>query len=218
MSSAKLILASRSPRRAALLREAGYRFDQLDPPFDDPPHPRAIDDHSPGQLAAALARRKAESLRAALRNDPQSVHRVLLAADTICVGVDGGLIGQPQTLEQARAILLSFTHHEHEVVTGVALLALDSGNIESFSDTAVVIFGQLDTTTLNSYLDSGQWRGKAGGYNLFDRQAAGWPVRCALASDPTTVVGLPMRRLRPMLQSWNVRPESSATTGRGPSV
>ena len=65
-------------------------------------------------------------------------------------------------------------------------------------DAARVAFGVLGESELQEYLESGEWRGKAGGYNLVDRQEAGWPVRCD--GDPDTVMGLPMRRLQPVLR------------------
>ena len=60
-------------------------------------------------------------------------------------------------------------------------------------DQATVTWGDIDMSEVDQYIDSEQWRGKAGGYNLQDRIDAGWPITCA--GDPATVMGLPMRRL-----------------------
>ena len=67
-----------------------------------------------------------------------------------------------------------------------------------FTDSSTVEVDRIPSETLDAYLDGGEWRGKAGGYNLVDRVADGWPVRCV--GDPDTVMGLPMRRLRPLLE------------------
>jgi len=195
----QLVLASRSPRRAALLREAGIAFTVTDPPFDDPADPMMNGDHpSPADLACALALRKAHSLIGHVE------HRsIILAADTIVVlprGEDYTLLGQPATLDEAQRMLLQLMNVVHDVVTGVALLAGDGQRREMFADVAHVHIGTLDPGVLRRYLDSGAWRGKAGGYNLLE--LPDWPIN--VQGDRTTVAGLPMARLRPRLAAWGV--------------
>jgi tetraacyldisaccharide 4'-kinase len=185
-----IILASRSPRRAQLLREAGYRFVQMDPPFDDPPQPHHGDAE---RITTELAVKKAESLRktGVLDTHPGAV---ILAADTACVGADGQLYGQPRTRAEAEAMIREFVRRPHGVVTGVALAVANANQIHRFAAATGVSFGAIDDRALEYYLASEEWRGKAGGYNLFDRQSAGWPIR--VVGDPTNVVGLPMGELR----------------------
>jgi len=197
-----LILASRSPRRAQLLRGAGYWFTQADPPFDDPPQPAGDAGQSAEDLAGQLAGRKAMSLRGHV-----PAHSVILAADTICVGTDDQLIGQPKDRDDARRMIHHFMQREHGVVTGVALLTdgMDTPNI--LADRAVVALGALSDVQLTDYLESDDWQGKAGGYNLFDRQAAGWPL--TVEGDDTTVVGLPMQKLKPAMKALGVMPQTS---------
>jgi septum formation protein len=191
-----LILASQSPRRAQLLREAGVAFEQRSPPFSDPDQPSSgLRGHEAEAHAADLASQKARSLAERLAGPC-----TILAADTICVDDAGRLVGKPIDRADAQAMLRSFMSRDHRVITGVALLSIDAEGgqtIESFADAAVVTFGSVGDAALAEYLATDDWRGKAGGYNLFDRQAAGWPI--AVAGDPTTVVGLPMRRLGPVL-------------------
>ncbi|MDP7348403.1 MAG: Maf family protein, partial [Phycisphaeraceae bacterium] len=74
---------------------------------------------------------------------------------------------------------------------------------QTLVDTATVHLGKVGPDELQRYLDTQQWRGKAGGYNLFERQNR-WPLR--VEGDPTTVVGLPMRKLVPTLLAWNIEP------------
>jgi septum formation protein len=198
----RLVLASRSPRRANLLRDAGFSFEQADPPFDDPPQPN--DDprfrgRSPESIAIDLAQRKAHSVA-----DDVEGAAVILAADTICVGADGALIGQPADRAGAARMLDAFLNTDHAVVTAVALRHTD-GRAAAFADRAVVSFGHVTPDQIKAYLDSDEWCGKAGGYNLTDRVDAGWPV--AVTGDPATVVGLPMRRLVGELAKLGVRPE-----------
>ena len=67
-----------------------------------------------------------------------------------------------------------------------------------FADTARVRVGALPDALLEEYLASGLWRGKAGAYNLTERVEAGWPLEWD--GDPGTIVGLPIERLRPLLE------------------
>lgn len=230
----QLILASQSPRRALLLREAGYAFEQVKPPYDDPPQPVADARFDPLSLAAELACRKAMSAFEHFEthwpaNISLPTDMVIIGADTICVGTDGTLIGQPTDVDHARDMIRSFTNATHDVVSGVTLIQLSAtqtatesdtnnnagnhpspqANIElqnviRFADDVAVTIGEIDDATLDAYLATNQWQGKAGGYNLFDRQAAGWPITLPADADPTTVVGLPMRKLRDMLSQRGI--------------
>lgn len=202
-----LILASRSPRRARLLREAGYVFVQADPPFADPPQP-ASSHPEPEHLAAVLAASKAISLVEAgvFREHPGGV---ILSADTVCVSHDGRCLGQPVDRDDAKQMIKSFMERSHRVVTGVAMMSEHDAQPEIFADTAHVWMASMPDEQLETYLDTQQWIGKAGGYNLFDRQRAGWNIR--VDGDPATVVGLPMRALASRLEKRGVRPTMMPT-------
>lgn len=196
-----LVLASRSARREQLLREAGFDFTQAEPPFDDPPQPMAMHVDAMAH-ACELAARKAVSLAAVgfFEDEPGAL---ILAADTICVA-DGELIGQPRDEADARAMITRFLNRSHEVVTGVALLTRDDETPTTFADRAAVVVGEVPAIEIDAYVATELWRGKAGGYNLFERVAAGWPI--VVRGDEATVVGLPMRRLVPLLKECGVVP------------
>lgn len=197
-----LILASQSPRRAQLLAEAGFVFEQRSPPFEDPDQPsNDLNGYEAKDYACDLAMQKAQSLVDLLATESKAAGAVILAADTICVDDAGALVGKPRNSDHAKAMIQSFIEAEHRVLTGVAMLHVGEDceqHMVSFADTATVRFGSVTDEQLDAYLATDDWQGKAGGYNLFDRQAAGWPIK--VAGDPTTVVGLPMERLMPMLQ------------------
>ena len=202
--SATLLLASRSPRRARLLKQAGYAYEQADPPFADPPRPD--EGHDPEKMTVELARQKALSLRdaGALDANPDAV---IVAADTVCVDDAGRNLGQPRDRDDAEAMLRRFLGRTHRVITGVALLSRRDAEPESFADAAVVKMHPIPEHQLQTYLDTNQWQGKAGGYNLADRLRAGW--RIDVDGDPATVVGLPMRRLTACLERRGVVPRSA---------
>jgi septum formation protein len=213
MSSADgvmLILASRSPRRGLLLREAGYRFIQADPPFDDPAHPESSPrpGQSPRQLAENIAAAKAVSFR---HSPLWRAHRraVVVAADTLVVHGDGSLAGTPRSRHEAEAMIRRMIGVRHAVVSAAAIWRAEDDQPHTMADTAWVDVGAIDEVALNAYLDSGQWRGKAGGYNLLERQEAGWPI--SVTGDAATVVGLPMSLLTERLQAWGVTPSAAGS-------
>lgn len=188
----RLVLASVSPRRRTLLADAGFSAQamasgiddaQLSPPAGIPPH----------CWTAALAHLKAQ---AAVRigGVPASPSTAVIGADTVVVkGAD--IIGQARSESDARRILGTLSRGCHEVITGVALLLGDRRLL--FTDSAQVTVGELSDALTAPYIASGQWRGKAGAYNLMERIEAGWPI--TYDGDPTTIMGLPMRRLAPIL-------------------
>lgn len=198
----KVILASRSPRRVSLLRQTGIPRElrlQLDPPFADPAQPDHAD---PVSTALELAGRKADS---ALNILDWSIHAgaLLIAADTIVAAMDGTLLGQPADRVDAQRMLRKIVNAQHRVITAVHLVFLPQSRAEastfrreSFADQATVQIGKVGNQQLARYLDSNDWQGKAGAYNLAELEDV-WPI--SVSGDPTTVVGLPMRRLLPYL-------------------
>lgn len=189
-----LVLASASPRRAKLLRDAGFAFEVVRPPLDDAALRPGV--ATPRAWVAALAHLKANATRRALPPDVAE-RSVVLGADTVVVK-DGEIIGQPTDEAHARAILERLRGGSHTVLTGVALLAPRAPR-EIFADEAGVRVGRIEDGAIAQYIGSGAWAGKAGAYNLEERLDAGWPIEHE--GDPTTVMGLPMRALTPRLRS-----------------
>lgn len=189
----KLVLASRSPRRRLLLRDAGVEARVIDPQLDDGLL-SAPDSVTPEAWVCALAYLKARAGAERLGAGDAGV--VVLGADTIVVK-NGRVLGQPRDRAHAGEMIRTLRNGRHEVVTGVALVGPGSPTERMiFADTAKVEVGSIPDDAIERYLDSGDWRGKAGAYNLAERQAAGWPI--AVEGDPATVMGLPIRRLAPM--------------------
>ncbi|MCP3902578.1 MAG: Maf-like protein [Planctomycetes bacterium] len=186
-----LWLASRSQRRRHLLEAAGVPFHAL---------PARIDDGTlrsgpvrPEYWVAALAYLKARWVVDALTESTGGAGTVL-GADTLCVH-EGRILGQPGAAASARDMLVHLRDATHVTMTGVCLISLADGRRWLGVDRARVRIGHVGDDELDAYVTSGQWRGKAGAYNLADRIDAGWPIDCE--GDPATVMGLPMRRLEP---------------------
>lgn len=206
-------LASRSPRRRQLLTELGIEHDADSPGVDDgqlvsPSIP-------PEQWVAALAYLKA---RAAIKSGGVRAP-VVLGADTVVVKLqapssgDAGLarrtiIGQPRDVADARAILLALRNGEHDVLTGVALVDTRTGRRDLFVDRARVRVGGVTDAQIDSYLATGHWQGKAGGYNLSERLQDGWPIE--YHGDSGTIMGLPTRMLKERVRAF-----SGAHSGMG---
>ena len=186
----RVVLASSSPRRRRLLDEHGIVHEAIAPPIDD--GDLAPGDTNPVGWVVALAHLKARSVA-----DTTERSALVLGCDTVVVRGDT-IIGQPADLPDARRILESLGGGRHTVITGVAIIDAATGERRHLVDSAAVTVGGLDPQAIEKYLASGQWRGKAGAYNLMDRIGAGWPIE--YAGDPTTVMGLPMRRLAPLLR------------------
>lgn len=183
-------LASRSPRRRELLTSHGVRHEVIDADIDD--GELAPGDQNPRSWVMALAYLKAHAGAVGSRGATVLDGAIFLGADTVCVK-DGHIIGQPADEADARRILHLFRDTDHEVLTGVALLNTRSGQRDMFVDVAHVHVGHVSDQQIEAYLASGQWRGKAGAYNLSERLEAGWPI--TYQGDPTSIMGLPMETL-----------------------
>ena len=126
----------------------------------------------------------------------------LIAADTVC-DVDGEILGKPGDRQDTERMLRLMFGRKHITRTGVCIWTGDGRML--FEDSTIVSMGTPVDSELRDYLDSGAWKGKAGGYNLSERIDAGWPIE--FEGDPTTVMGLPMRRLLPLLEELADRHE-----------
>jgi septum formation protein len=188
----KLILASASPRRAALLSQAGYQF-RVHPAHLD--EDRYLDKFSPRQLAAFLATAKAWEIA---RQFPEDV---TLAADTVIAFGDAAL-GKPADLAAARDMIALLGGATHLVITGVALHC-PARRIELGATVmSAVRMRVLAPSELNDYISSDRWRGKAGGYGIQDAD----PIVTCIGGSVSNVIGLPMTQTRQLLQQAGILP------------
>ena len=186
--SRSVLLGSASPRRRRLLESAGWRVEQVAPAIDD--GVIRLAPSSPARTVEALAWSKSAQIV-----DVDAAHVASIAADTVCI-VGDEIVGKPGDRAEAEGMITRMLGRRHRTITGVCVRNR-AGRRLLFSDVAEVSMGDLDPERIEAYLDSGAWVGKAGGYNLEDRIADGWPIECD--GDPSTVMGLPIRRLVPLL-------------------
>ena len=178
----KLILASTSPRRAEILRDAGLVFSVLTAAVDETPYAR----ESPQDLVQRLADTKAE-LVAARAVGPA----IIIAADTEVV-LDGQVLGKPRTSDDARHMLQKLSGRTHSVVTGVTLVRLPDAERRSFVETTQVFFAKIPDEEILRYLATGEPSDKAGSYAI---QGRGGRYVPRIEGCYFNVVGLPLARL-----------------------
>ncbi|MCI0676536.1 MAG: Maf family protein [Phycisphaerales bacterium] len=155
---------------------------------------------TPMNWVMGLAYLKATRVKQMILASGQNSAGTILGADTVCVSPRGEILGQPRDQDDARRMLKLLRNAEHRTITGVCLLWLANDDRLLFGDSATVRIGPLTDQQIEHYIATGDWRGKAGAYNLSERIQAGWPIECTPGSDPDTVMGLPMRKLRRMLR------------------
>lgn len=178
----RLVLASASPRRIEILQQAGIEPDRLFPADVDETPLRA---EHPRSLANRLARAKAEKAAAALQGE--AAEQLIIAADTVvCVG--RRILPKAETIEEASNCLQLLSGRSHRVYSSVCLVTA-SGKIRQRLVETRVRFKRLSRSELESYIASGEWRGKAGGYAI---QGLAGSFVVKLSGSYTNVVGLPL--------------------------
>lgn len=160
-----LYLASKSPRRQQLLTQAGLRFEVVEPgdEYADGGSEHRAEAGDPRRLCAQRAERKAVG---AIRPVAAPPAVPVLAVDTV-VDLDGVEIGKAADRDAAAALLARLAGRDHHVHTAHCLVGSD-GVVRARMSSARVRCARPDAAALQVYLDSGQWRGKAGGYGIQD--------------------------------------------------
>ena len=183
MAAPRLVLASRSPQRRAVLAQLGVQFEALAPDVEE--------------LAAGEARSVAvaNALRKARAVADRAGDRPVLGVDTL-VALDGRLHGKPPDREAARATLAALAGRTHEVWSGLALLAPAPAPERTAAAVTSVTFRALEPAELDWYLTTDEWRERAGAYAIQGRGAA---LVERIAGDYFNVVGLPVAALVSLL-------------------
>jgi septum formation protein len=180
----RLILGSASPRRHELLAQLGLTPDAVTPPdIDETPRKGEL----PRPYCARLAREKAAAVPGAGPED------VVLCADTT-VALGRRILGKPADAGEAAAFLTALGGRRHQVITAVAVRRGD--RVWSRESVSAVKMKRLSDAELNSYLDSGEWMGKAGGYAIQGRAGAFIPW---ITGSFTGIVGLPLAETAALL-------------------
>ncbi len=177
------------------MRDHGYACTVVRPTVEEPVEtaPRV----PPAQHAEALSYFKARSVA------PEITDGLIVAADTVA-GVRGRVFGKPVSRQNAGNILQALAGTTHEVITGVTLLDASTLRRDIRHAVTTVAMRPLSDEEIESYLDTGEWVGKAGAYGI---QGHGDRFVERIEGSFTNVVGLPMELLACMMKDW------FATTG-----
>jgi septum formation protein len=173
----RLILASASEWRARLLREAGFEFEVLPTDIDEEPYQQSIKD--PKTLVETLALKKVEACQ--LKVDPNDT---ILGADTI-VWIDNQIIGKPTDRQDAKRIISLLQGNTHQVWTGVCI---KNKKTIIFSEKTAVTFKTMTESEIETYLNTNDWLGKAGAYQL---QKSISKYVAHIEGDQDNIIGLP---------------------------
>jgi len=183
----RIILASRSPRRRALLAEVVDSFEVVEPDGEEEAPPGA----TPEETAAARALAKARSAAASVESG------IIIGADTV-VAKGRETIGKPASPEDAARILRSLSGTRHRVLTAVALIDAASRRERIAIASTVVEMASLSEEDIAAYVAGGEPMGKAGAYAI---QRTGDRFARVLEGSFSNVVGLPLELLREMIDS-----------------
>ena len=180
----QFVLASGSPRRLALINQAGIEPDALRPAeLDETPKKGEL----PRACANRLARAKADAAMASLRADDELQGAYILAADTV-VAVGRRILPKAELLDEAAQCLRLLSGRNHRVYTALCLATPKEAVRQRLVETRVR-FKRLSEQDMEAYLASGEWRGKAGGYAV---QGLAGSFVVKLVGSYTNVVGLPL--------------------------
>lgn len=184
----KLILASASPRRRQLLKEAGLKFEAVKSEFDENNNANL----SPIKLVLNHAIGKARNVL------PKYTKGVIIGADTVVVLGDE-IIGKPKDKLDARKILKKLSGKTHKVITGFALIDAKSKNMISKTVVTKVTFKKLGDAQISDYLNNSEYLDKAGAY-AFQGEAKKFIER--IIGSESNVIGLPMKEFLSELKSF----------------
>ncbi len=197
MAAARLVLASASPRRLALLRQVGVEPDAVVPAdLDEAPRRREL----PADYVRRMARDKAAAVA------PQHGDAFVLAADTV-VALGRRILPKAEDEATARDCLRRLSGRRHRVLGAVVVMAPDGRRAERLVATAVT-FKRLMAAEIEAYLASGEWRGKAGGYAIQGRAAAFVP---RVNGSYPNVVGLPLTETLALLTGLGYVPPNETS-------
>ena len=180
----KLVLASASPRRLALLNQAGIEPDALRPAdVDETPTKGEL----PRACATRLARAKAEAALRSVQLDDDLRGAFVLTADTV-VAVGRRILPKAELVDEASQCLRLLSGRNHRVYSAICLVTPKGGFRQRLIETKVR-FKRLSEEDIDGYVASGEWRGKAGGYAV---QGIAGSFVVKIVGSYTSVVGLPL--------------------------
>jgi septum formation protein len=188
----KFILASASPRRAEVLRSAGFVFETVSTNVDE----ALRAGEAPNAYVLRLAETKARAAAARVTGEA-----LVIGADTTVV-IDELVLGKPESAEEANRMLARYSGRTHEVLTGLAVIRVPGGEASIQEERTLVTFATMTKKEIEEYVASGEPFDKAGGYAI---QGIGGRFVTRVEGCYFNVVGLPLARLYGILRDFGWR-------------
>mgnify|MGYP005851360111 CR=1 FL=1 len=192
----EIILASASPRRSWLLRQAGIVFKTVSPDIEE-----VIDETvAPEELVLRLSGLKAEDVAGKLGRIPSEIELLVIGADTLVI--KDGILGKPADKAEAFNMLKALQGGWHEVITGITVVSVPGfKSLKGYERTRVKIRKMSDEAILN-YINTGEPMDKAGAYGI---QGIGALIVERIEGCYFNVVGLPLMRLGVILEEFGTK-------------
>ena len=188
----KIILASASPRRRELLEQGGIPFTVIPSQAEE-----KITTEQPGQAVEELSYLKCSDIY------EKSLGDVLVIGADTAVASEGKILGKPSSQKDAVKMLQSLQGREHEVYTGVTIMAREGNENrkKTFHEKTKVVFYPMSEDEIRSYVNTGEPMDKAGAYGIQGKSAV---FIKEISGDYNNVVGLPLARLYQELKNMGI--------------
>lgn len=184
-SQPKIILASQSPQRLNILRNAGF-----DPVVSASQYPEIDNPNlTPAEQALEHAVQKAKEVA------NQFDHGIIIGCDTL-IDLDGKVIGKANSPAHAKQIIKSQQGREIKVISGLCLINAQTGQILTHTETTIVTFAPMSKPEIDWYIATNEWQDKSGAFSI---QGLGSRFIVKIQGDYQNVVGLPMHQVYKML-------------------
>lgn len=201
MTEKHIILASNSPRRKELLKQAGFIFTVIPSNVEE-----VITETEPKEIVKELSGQKAKNIFDNLSKE-SAANSLILGADTVVAWENEkgmfSILGKPKDKEDAFAMLKNLQGKTHFVYTGVTLIWQEDGQVqkESFAVETKVTFYPMSETEIKDYIETGEPMDKAGAYGI---QGKGAVYVKEIAGDYNNVVGLPLSALYQRMKQFKI--------------
>ena len=192
----RIILASGSKDRKEILERANLSFQIFPTDIDEEHYKLTISDGV--KLVKKLAKLKLlKAKKQILLAREKEKNTIIIAADTIVEFYDE-IIGKASNRNEAFQFLKKLQGASHRLITGIAVTSLDDHKIVVDYDITIVEFCPLSDVEINKYLDSCEWKGRAGAYSIRDKASV---FIKSINGSPSNVIGLPMQKLFSILRN-----------------
>ena len=188
----KIILASKSIDRKKTFNRLNIPFETIITDIDEGYYKSRFS--NPVELVKEIAKAKALKAKDLLKN--KNMEAIIIAADTI-VEFKGKIIGKAKNKAQAFQILKSLINRSHNLITGVAITELNDPKVVIDYDCTIVTFLDISDNEIRNYINSEEWKGRAGAYSIRDRASL---FIKEIRGSPSNVIGLPMQKIFEILK------------------